>query len=214
MHFVPSEGMMALIRCGATPTTITEEEIPDYCVKLISRVTGIKISVEEMAIEWAWLPKKHYKNYKGPGECFQAGGVLAWKYVPKMCIPGGRWRLHVTQPSHEVSAAFQRIRVNRRGFLTVRERLTRWGLVLHIGSRIREFLNSYSGRQDEWHHVLQILDVREEDIHTMLAFTSTMRLLNPVDDSIPIRVLEVMTVFRVLFRLSLKHFELASEDCV
>jgi hypothetical protein len=39
-----------------------------------------------------------------------------------------------------------------------------------------------------------------------------MPQLDPIHDLIPIRVLEVMSVFRVMFRLSLHQFELAYDD--
>jgi hypothetical protein len=45
----------------------------------------------------------------------------------------------------------------------------------------------------------------------MLNFAAGMHLLDPVNDLIPIRVLGVITVFRVLFRLTLKQFELAHD---
>jgi hypothetical protein len=36
--------------------------------------------------------------------------------------------------------------------------------------------------------------------------------LNPVRDAIPIKVLEVATVFRIMFRLSLQQFESACNN--
>jgi hypothetical protein len=46
----------------------------------------------------------------------------------------------------------------------------------------------------------------------MFDFTSRMHALNPVHDLIPMRVLEVISVFRTMFRISLRRFERAGYE--
>jgi hypothetical protein len=111
--------------------------------------------------------------------------------------------------SHEVSSVFHRIKLFTDGFLTVRERLTRWGMVVQIAERIKELRDSHLDRPKEWSHILNVLDVRKTDLQTTFEFTNQMHLLNPVRDAIPIKVLEVATVFRIMFKLSFQQFELA-----
>jgi hypothetical protein len=144
-----------------------------------------------------------------PTEYFCDDDFLGLRYSPKTRFPGKRWKWDPLWMSHEISAACQRIRTFKEGHLTIEERLTRWTLVMHISTKIKEFQSGYLDRPGEWSRVLLVLDVREEDIRTTTEFSNEMYHLNPIHDLIPIRVLEVITVFRVMFRVSLQEFELA-----
>jgi hypothetical protein len=210
MHHVPGVGVAAAFRCGKLPDhQFSKDEIPGIFAEEMARITGIKVSHYETRILWDELADEYCKGRSGLRGFFLDGESLDWAYRPSSHIPGERWRIHISQTSHEISAVLQRIRIFRFGYLTVEDRLVRWGLVLHIGEKIREFKKGYTKRQDEWRHFLTVLDVCEEDIQVMSDFVDKMPRLNPVSDLIPIRVLEVITVFRILFRLSLRTFELA-----
>jgi hypothetical protein len=95
------------------------------------------------------------------------------------------------------------------GYLTLEDRIVRWGIVNWFGFKIQEFQREYAKKPEEWARVLEILDVTNEDIQTVEEFITKMPSLHPARDLIPIRVLETITVFRVMFRLSLRQFELA-----
>jgi hypothetical protein len=210
MLYYLSSGGFETFRCGKLPeAAFTKEEVPHLFAKEVARVTGINVPADETEISWDHRLHKPYDEYADSREYFMNDGFLGWDYLPKTRIPGRRWRWNPSWFSHEVSAACIRIRLFEKGFLTVEERLTRWGIVLWISTKIQEFQNGYSDRPEEWARILNVLDVREEDIRIALEFTRGMHLLNPISDLIPIRVLEVVTVFRVLFRLSLQLFEQA-----
>jgi hypothetical protein len=190
------------------------DEVPILFAKEIARITGILVTPEETDIRWNLRTEKHCSDYASPRDYFLDGGVLSWDYAPKSRIPGQRWRIHISQTSHEISSVFQRVELFQEGYLTVEERLRRWGIVMHVASKITQFKCNYSGRLEEWQRVLFLLEIHDQNVQLMEEFTSQMRLLNPVHDLIPIRVLEVITVFRVLFRSSLRQFELEYADCV
>jgi hypothetical protein len=175
----------------------------------MARITGIKVPEGEEDIAWSIRARQRLEDYASPREYFLDNGLMGWHYVPKAPIPGKRWRMLDSQASHEISAVIQRIQMFKEGYLTVEERLTRWGLTMYIATKIKEFQSSYLDRPGEWSRVLLVLDVREEDIRTTTEFSNEMHHLNPIYDLIPIRVLEVITVFRVMFRVSLQEFELA-----
>jgi hypothetical protein len=209
-YLVPGFGVAAAFRCGKLPDhQFPKDEIPGIFAGEIARITGIEVHSDEARISWRALEDSPCEDSSRIREFFINGSALWWAYKPSLHIPGERWRIHISQTSHEISAVLQRIRLFRFGYLTVKDRLVRWGLVLHIGEKIREFKKGYPKRQDEWRHFLTVLDVCEEDIQVMSDFVDKMPRLNPVNDLIPIRVLEVITVFRILFRLSLRTFELA-----
>jgi hypothetical protein len=168
--------------------------------------------VEEAKVTWDMRLKKPYDRYPSLREYFINDGLLGWNYLPKSRMPGERWRWNPAWISHEISTVFQHIIRTGSGFLGIEERLIRWGLVMHISSKIQEFRNGYLKHSEQWDRVLLVLDIREEDIRVMEEFVSKMPSLNPIRDLIPIRVLEVITVFRVMFRLSLRKFELAYDD--
>jgi hypothetical protein len=208
-HYVPGFGVGAAFRCGRLPNQqFSKEEIPSLFVKEIGRITGISVAPEETRILWDDLVDEYDKKHGGLREFFLDGGKLGWVYAPRLHVPGQRWRIHLSQTSHEISAALQRIRRFECGYLIIEERLVRWGLVWHLGHRVQNFQAEYASRPAEWRRVLLVLDVHEDEILAMKEFISKMHLLNPVHDLIPIRVLEVLTVFRVLFRLSLQEFEM------
>jgi hypothetical protein len=131
--------------------------------------------------------------------------LVKWNATPYLDIPDGkRWRMPRPRVSHEISAVFQRFKMYKEGYLTVEERLTRWGLVMWTFIKIQEFMNDYSNRSDEWKRILLVLDVSEEDVMIMVEFTNRVHRLHSINYPIPIRVLEVIAVFR----LSLRHFKL------
>jgi hypothetical protein len=188
---------------------LSKDKVVHWVSAEMARITGIKVPEEEEEIEWSISPHQSLKDYAGPHEYFLDDGLMGWHYVPKIRLPGERWRIDSSQASHEISAVIQRIQMFKEGYLTVEERLTRWGLTMYIATKIKEFQSSYLDRPGEWSRVLLVLDVREEDIRTTTEFSNEMHHLNPIYDLIPIRVLEVITVFRVMFRVSLQEFELA-----
>jgi hypothetical protein len=214
LYYIPQYGF-GPFRCGKLPdTSFTKEEIPHILSEELGRMTGIKVYPEEARIVWDVRVHQRLEDYSDPREYFLADGRLGWVYEPKTRVPGECWRFHRSQTSHEISAVFQRIQMYKEGYLTVEERLVRWGLAMHISSKIQKFKHEHSKHSEKWDRLLSVLDTREEDIEAMTDFTTKMHLLDPIRDLIPIRVLEVITVFRVLFRLSLKHFELAQDDYV
>jgi hypothetical protein len=95
------------------------------------------------------------------------------------------------------------------GYLTLEDRIVRWAIVKWIGFKMQEFQQGYAKQPEGWARVLEILDVTNEDIQSVDEFIMNMPYLHPARDLIPIRVLETITVFRVMFRLSLRQFELA-----
>jgi hypothetical protein len=185
------------------------DEVPGLFTEEIARITGILVAPDEVEILWNSRAAKHVEDYATLRDYFLDDGMLGWKYVPKARIPGERWRISITQTSHEISAVFQRIKMFREGYLTVEDRLTRWGIVMYTASKIQTFKCDYSARPEEWQHILLILEICEKDLEVVEEFTGRMDTLDPVQDLIPIRVLEVITVFRVLFRLPTEEFELA-----
>jgi hypothetical protein len=207
VYYIPGCGFGAFRCCALPNVPFAKEEIPLILSKELGRITGINVPTDEMYISWNIRVNKPCDNYTGPREYFLDDGLLGWDYAPSTRIPGKRWRL--PQVSHEVSAAIQRIKLYKEGYITIEERLTRWGLVMYISTKIQEFQNTYSNRPEEWKHTLHVLDICEEDIKITTNFANGMHLLNPIHDLIPIRVLEVVTVFRVMFRLSLQKFEFA-----
>jgi hypothetical protein len=203
-------GGFGTFRCGKLPdVSFATENIPPIIFQEFARVTGIEVPADETEISWDVCVEKLYEEYASPREYFLDNGFLGWDYLPKTRMPGERWRWDPAWQSNEVSATCKRMNFYGEGFLSVEARLTRWGIVLWISTKIQEFQNGYSDRPEEWARILNVLDVREEDIRIALEFTRGMHLLNPISDLIPIRVLEVVTVFRVLFRLSLQLFEQA-----
>jgi hypothetical protein len=174
--------------------------------------TGIFITPEETEISWKVGANGHYEDYAEPRKYLLDNGELRGDYKPKARVPGQRWRFNVTSLFSNESDAFQCITMFREGYITVEERLTIWGLVMSNAERIQTFRRSYSNRPEEWRRVLCILNVREDGIQAIYEFAETMSRLDPVYELIPIRVLEIMTVFRVMFRLSLSQFELARDD--
>jgi hypothetical protein len=207
-YFISERGYGGL-RYGKLPDRLfSKEEVPGIVSKAFSRVTGIKISADEIDISWNINPDKKCEEYASPREYFLDNNFLGLEYDPKTRRPGERWRSNPAPLTIEINAVL--IYISRiAGPLTVEDRLARWGLVMHIASRVCAFQSEYKGRPEEWRRVLGILDVCEEDVQTMIEFTDSMHLLDPISDLIPIKVLEVITVFRVLFKLSLHEFELA-----
>jgi hypothetical protein len=212
LYHVSSEGF-APFRYGKLPDMpFATEDIPHIFAKEFARVMGIGVSVDETEIVWDVCINQPYESHASPREYFLDNGLLGWKYRPKTRLPGESWRWGPSWQSHEVCAACKRMKFYGDGFLSVEARLARWGLVMYIATKIQEFQCEYSDRPEEWARILRVIDVRNEDIQITLEFTRGMHLLNPINDLIPIRVLEVVTVFRVLFRLSLQQFELAYSD--
>jgi hypothetical protein len=210
VHLVPGRGVGTTFRCGKLPAeAFRTEDIPRILADEVARITGIRVAPDEARITWNICDDKKWDDYTNPRDYFLDGKCLGWKYKPKTRIPGERWRIHISQTSHEISAACQRMQLFEEGYITVEERLVRWGLALYIAEKIEKFRREYRGRPREWNRILKILDVCEADMQNMTEFVDRMPSLNPISDPIPIRVCEVLTVFRVLFRLSLKLFELA-----
>jgi hypothetical protein len=204
---------MGVFRCGKLPETrFCKEDVPRVVAEELGRITGIKILPGEERISWDIGDDVYIADYPEPREFFLDDGLISWTYTPRSRIPGERWRIHRSQACHEISAVLQRAKMYKEGYLTVEERLTRWGLVMWNSTKIKEFMDDYSDRPDEWRRILLVLDVCNEDVMTMAEFTSGMKHLNPVSDLIPMKVLEVITVFRVLFRLSLQQFEKAYDE--
>jgi hypothetical protein len=209
LYHVPSGGFNTF-RYGKLPDApFDTEDIPHIFSKEFARVMGIGVPANETRISWGVRADKPLDDYASPREYFLDNGLLGWKYLPKTRLPGERWRWDPSWQSHEVCATCKRINFYGEGFLSVEARLARWGLVMYIATKIQELQCEYSDRPEEWARILRVIDVRNEDIQITLEFTRGMHLLNPINDLIPIRVLEVVTVFRVLFRLSLQQFELA-----
>jgi hypothetical protein len=209
-YYIVNQGVGAF-RCGKLPKeSFSKDDITRMAGEEMGRITGIKFILGEEFMSWDIGDDVFIDDYPEPREFFLNNGLIGWDYMPKTRMPGERWRMHRSQVSHEVSAVFQRFKMYKEGYLIVEERLTRWGLVMWISTKIQEFANDYSDRPDEWKRILLVLDVREDDIRTMIDFTSRMKHLDPISDLIPIRVLEVITVFRVLFRLSLQNLSLST----
>jgi hypothetical protein len=201
------------VQCGKLPEeSFGKDEIPKMFDEELGRITGILITPEETKIRRDVGPNRHYEDYAEPRKYFLDNGWLGGGCRPKTRVPGQRWRIDVSSFSNDISAAFQRIAISQDGQLTVEDRITRWGLIMFNATRIQDFRRSYLDRPQEWERVLRVIDVREEDIQAMCEFAATMPQLDPIHDLIPIRVLEVMSVFRVMFRLSLHQFELAYDD--
>jgi hypothetical protein len=213
LYYVNPRGVRR-IQCGKLPEeSFGKDEVPIMFGKELGRITGIFIELEETRIRWNVKSNKNYDDYADPRDFFLSGGWLGGGGCsPKTRVPGQRWRMDVLSFSNDISAAFQRITMFQEGYLTVEERLTRWGLVMSNAERIQDFRRSYSNRPEEWVRVLRVIDVREEDVQAIIEFAATMPQLDPIYGLIPIRVLEVMAVFRVMFRLSLHQFELAYDD--
>jgi hypothetical protein len=125
------------------------------------------------------------ENYATPKEYFLDGGVMAWRYVPKTRRSEERWRAKSTHPSYEISAVLLRRKMLQESYLTIEERLTRWGIVMHTVPIIEKFQHEYADRSEEWTRILLVLDVCEKDIQTALDFTNGMHLLDLVDELIP-----------------------------
>jgi hypothetical protein len=212
LYYVHPRGF-GRVKCNKLPEeSFSKDEVPTMFGKELGRITGILLAPEEIAIHQDVGPNRHYEDYAEPRKYFLENGRLAGGCKPKTRVPGQRWRIDVSSFSNDISAAFQRITMFREGYLTVEERLTRWGLVMSNAERIQDFRRSYSNRPEEWVRVLRVIDVREEDVQAIIEFAATMPQLDPIYGLIPIRVLEVMAVFRVMFRLSLHQFELAYDD--
>jgi hypothetical protein len=215
VRFLITDQGFGALRCGKIPgESFTQDEIPRMFEKELSRVTGIEVSQEDTYMSWNVDPEKSCGDYASTREFFLDDGTIGFRYAPKMRIPGERWRMHKSLTSNEISAVIKRIKLYGEGFFAAEERLVRWGLVMHISNKIQEFKREYVNRADEWARILTVLDVREEHIQTMADFTAKMHLMDPVHDPIPLRVLEVVTVFRILFRTSLHQFESAYNDHV
>jgi hypothetical protein len=198
-----------VFRFGKLPDRLfSKEEIPGIISKELFHVTGIRIPADEIDISWNIHLDKECGKYDSSREYFQDDGYLGVEYVPKARRPGERWRLNPTKPAIEINAVLAYIQ-KLAGYLTVEDRLTRWGIVLHVASRVQAFQREYVGRPEEWNRILGILDICEQDLQTMVEFTDSMHFLDPISDLIPLKVLEVITVFRIFFKLSLHEFELA-----
>jgi hypothetical protein len=209
----PGQGAAFAFRFGKIPDkSFRKSELPSICSEELARITGIKIPEKDVRLFWDVQPHMRCENYPDIRDYFLDNGVLACTYKPRTRIPGACWRIYMPRASHEVSSVFHRIKLFSDGFLTVRERLTRWGMVMQIAERIKELQDSYLDRPKEWSHILNVLDVRKADLRATFEFTNQMHLLNPVHDAIPIKVLEVATVFRIMFKLSLQQFELACNN--
>jgi hypothetical protein len=209
LYYVHDCGLIAS-RYGKLPDLpFTKDDIPYLSVEQVARATGIELSQDETAILWDVCTDKEFEEYDGPREYFLDDGLLGWEYAPRTRLPGQRWRMPINQASHEISAALQRVGMFFEGYLTVKDRLVRWGLVKWFGFKIQEFQQGYDKQPEEWARVLEILDITNEDIQTVEEFITTMPSLHPAHDLIPIRVLETIAVFRIMLRLSLRQFELA-----
>jgi hypothetical protein len=161
---VPGQGVGTL-RCGTLPDEpFAQGEIPRLFEKELSRITGIEAPMDETYISWEVRADRHCSDYKSPREYFLDNGLLGFRYVPKTRIPGERWRMHKSLTSNEISAVLRRIKFYGENFFAAEERLVRWGLVMHISSKLREFHNSYLGCSEKWKHILHVLDACEENI--------------------------------------------------
>jgi hypothetical protein len=136
--FHPSPGNeFGVFRFGKLPDVQFDKgSILDLFTKEISCATGIRFPKEETAVLWNMYNGRELDEYEGCREYFLDGGILGWDYVPQRRIPGERWRFPMSYASHEISAVLLRIKMFREGFLTIEERLTRWGLVRWIGIKI------------------------------------------------------------------------------
>jgi hypothetical protein len=209
LHFIPNNGYGGF-RCGRIPDEpLTKENVLQLFNQELEQISGIFIPLDETKTSWDVEVPTHVEDYTSIREYFLDGNILGWDYVPKRCIPGQRWRLDTSWTSHEVSSVCQKIKMFSDGYLTLEDRIVRWGIVNWFGFKIQEFQREYAKKPEEWARVLEILDVTNEDIQTVEEFITKMPSLHPARDLIPIRVLETITVFRVMFRLSLRQFELA-----
>lgn len=209
----PGHGVAFAFRFGKLPDrSFGKSELPRICSEELARITGILISEKDIKLFWDVKPQMRCEDYPEVRDYFLDNGLLRCAYKPRTRIPGACWRICAPRASHEISSAFCRIKLFSDGFLTAGERLTRWGMVMQIAERIKELQDSHLDRPKEWSHILNLLDVHKTDVRATFEFTNQMHLLNPVLDAIPIRVLEVSTVFRVMFRLSLQPFKLACNN--
>jgi hypothetical protein len=209
LHFIPSHGY-GTFRCGKIPDEpLTKDNVLQLFSKKLEQISGIAIPLIETETSWRVKPTKRLEDYISVREYFLDGGLLGWRFVPKRRIPGERWRLHSSWTSHEVSAVCLRVKMFSDGYISLEDRIVRWGIVNWLGLKMQEFQREYTKKPEEWARVLEILDVTSEDIQSVDEFIMNMPSLHPARDLIPIRVLETITVFRVMFRLSLRQFELA-----
>jgi hypothetical protein len=210
---MPGHGVAFAFRFGKIPDkSFSKSELPSICSEELARITGIKIPEKDIQLSWNVRTNMKCEDYAEVRDYFLDDGVLGCTYKPRTRIPGACWKIYSPRASHEVSSVFHRIHLFPEGYLIARERLTRWGMVMQIAERIKELQDSYLDRPKEWSHILNVLDVRKADLRATFEFTNQMHLLNPVHDAIPIKVLEVATVFRIMFKLSLQQFELACNN--
>jgi hypothetical protein len=210
---MPGHGVAFAFRFGKIPDKpFSKSEITNIFSDELARISGIRIPEKDVQLFWDVKPHMKCEDYPEIRDYFLDNGLLRCTYKPRTRIPGACWRVYMPRASHEVSSVFRRLHLFPEGFLIVSERLARWGMVMQISGKIKELQDSYLSRPKEWSRILDILDVRKTDLRATFEFTNQMHLLNPVCDAIPIRVLEVATVFRIMFRLSLRQFELACNN--
>jgi hypothetical protein len=209
LHFIPKHGYGGF-RCGRIPEEpLTKDNVLQLFNQELEQISGIAIPLDETKTLWDVEAPTRVEDYTSVREYFLDGNILGWKYAPKKRIPGQRWRLRSSWTSHEMSSVCQKIKMFSDGCLTLEDRIVRWAIVKWIGFNMQEFQQGYAKKPEEWARLLEILDVTNEDIQTVEEFITKMPSLHPARDLIPIRVLETITVFRVMFRLSLRQFELA-----
>jgi hypothetical protein len=85
-------------------------------------------------------------RWKEPRRISRNAGAVPWRRTswvapcPPTHIPGGTLEIPDGHPSHEISAVVvYRIKMFPEGYLTIEERLTRWGLLRWVGTKIRQF---------------------------------------------------------------------------